>query len=59
MRWVMASVLFAGLALAGSEGPLFPGPNLVGVGLIMLFAAVMRRQEVGSGQNDGQAHRRS
>jgi hypothetical protein len=45
MRWVMASVLFAGLALAGSEGPLFPGPNLVGVGLIMLFAAAMRRQE--------------
>jgi hypothetical protein len=38
----LAALFFAGLLLAGSEGPLFPWPNLAGVALFGLFALLAR-----------------
>lgn len=31
MKWFIAFLLIAGLALAGSESPWFPTPNILGV----------------------------
>ena len=43
----LAALLFvAGLTLAGSAGPLFPWPNLAGVGLLWGAVAVARGVEV-------------
>ncbi|HKI50495.1 MAG TPA: hypothetical protein VJ995_00335 [Geothermobacteraceae bacterium] len=42
MRWILAALFVCGLAMAGSEGPLFPWPNLAGLILILLFAALVR-----------------
>lgn len=44
MRWPLATLLLAGLLLAGSDGMLFPWPNLAGVGMLLMFAAIMRRE---------------
>lgn len=35
----------AGLALAGSEGELFPWPNLLGVSMICLYVVAVRAYE--------------
>ena len=43
MRHCSAAFLFVtGISLAGSEGPLFPWLNLVGVGLLLLMAYLLR-----------------
>lgn len=44
MRWLLGFFLFFGLALAGSDGPLFPWPNLTGTGMVLMFAAIVRRE---------------
>lgn len=46
MHWLLAALLMVGLALAGSEGPNFPWPNLAGITLMLIFAAIMRNREV-------------
>lgn len=51
MRWLIGTMLAAGLLLAGSDGELFPLPNLAGVALVAGAAwlaegsKVNRRQE--------------
>ncbi|MBE0598314.1 MAG: hypothetical protein IH614_13685 [Desulfuromonadales bacterium] len=42
-----ATLLFAGLALAGSEGPWFPWINLAGMAAFCAFAALASRRAGG------------
>jgi len=42
MRWIAAFLFVAGISLAGSDGPLFPWINLLGAGLIVLMAPMLR-----------------
>ena len=42
-----AVLLLVALALAGSDGPWIPWPNLAGVGCFLLFAALAARPERG------------
>lgn len=41
MKWMLAILFVAGLLLAGSDGPMFPWPNLAGIGLIGMFVALV------------------
>lgn len=41
MKWLLAVLFMAGLLLAGSDGPMFPWPNMAGIGLIAMFAALV------------------
>lgn len=41
MKTFLACLFVAGLLLAGSDGPMFPWPNLAGIGLIGMFAALV------------------
>jgi hypothetical protein len=45
MRWFLGFWLAAGLLLAGSDGELFPLPNLVGMVLIAGAAWVAERRK--------------
>lgn len=45
MRWLMALLLMVGLLLAGSDGPLFPWPNVVGLLLLFSLFALADREE--------------
>lgn len=42
MKWLASVLLIVGISLAGSEGPLFPWLNWVGVGLLLLMALLLR-----------------
>lgn len=41
MNRLLAILFIAGLLLAGSDGPMFPWPNLAGIGLIGMFVALV------------------
>lgn len=43
MAWLCATFLISGLAMAGSDGPLFPIPNIAG-GLLLVLAALLSRR---------------
>jgi len=43
MNWLAALLLVIGLGLAGADGAWFPWINLVGVGLLIGFAALVKR----------------
>ena len=43
MNYVKGLLLVVGLVLAGSDGPEFPFINLIGVGCLCVFAALLPR----------------
>jgi hypothetical protein len=45
MKYLMALLLIAGIALAGSDGEWFPWGNLAGVGILAAVAVLAGRQE--------------
>jgi hypothetical protein len=45
MRYLMALLLIAGMALAGSDGEWFPWVNLAGGGIVGAFAVLAGRRE--------------
>lgn len=42
MRWMLAMLLVAGVALCASDGAWFPYPNLAGCAMVALFAWMVR-----------------
>ncbi|WP_316347658.1 hypothetical protein [Desulfuromonas acetoxidans] len=42
MKLVAATLFVAGISLAGSDGPLFPWINVLGIGLIGLMTLMLR-----------------
>ncbi|WP_429885347.1 hypothetical protein [Geoalkalibacter halelectricus] len=48
-NWLLALLFVGGLSLAGSDGPLFPWPNLAGLGLFLAFFALVKLYAEGKG----------
>lgn len=51
-NFAIATLMFAGLIMAGSEGPYFPLPNLAGGIIIIIAFVAMNRKE----RNHGHLH---
>lgn len=44
MRWIVSALLLVGLLFTGCESPVFPWPNLAGIGCVCLAGLLMRRK---------------